>query len=145
MYSAEVAAFDGTTAERVTAFDEITSLAASVMTASWWPRGRIDIVRRRADARSSVTCQDGARDPIIRLAPAQLTPATIAHELAHVLAGVVHGHDGVFRRAHVDVVGWALGPHAAGWLETAYAGHRLDLGERDWPAPPVAPSAAIAL
>lgn len=144
VYSAEVAAFDGTSAERVDTFEVIVSVAESVMSAPWWPRGHIEIVRRRSDARSSVTCQEGSDDPTIRLAPKQFTKATIAHELAHVLAGVVHGHDRVFRRAHLDVVGHAVASYAAEWLADAYAAHRLDIGERHWPAPPK-PSNAIAL
>lgn len=144
VYAAEVAAFDGTSAERVGTIDEMVSLADRVASASWWPRSPVAVVRRRADARSSVTCQAGSEDPVIRLAPPQLTPATVAHELAHVLAGVTHGHDRVFRRAHVDIVGQVIGSHAVGWLDDAYAAYGLDIGERHWPTPP-RPPRAIAL
>ena len=66
-----------------------------------------------------------------------MTRATVLHELAHVLAGVGDGHGPIFRRAHVDLVGYALGVDEAGWLLDAYSAVDLDPGERTWPSPPV--------
>jgi hypothetical protein len=70
-----------------------------------------------------------------------MTPATVVHELAHVLAGVERGHGPSFRRAHVDLVGFAFGDEQAGWLLDAYVAVGLAPGERTWPAPPVRPAA----
>jgi hypothetical protein len=70
-----------------------------------------------------------------------MTPATLVHEFAHVLAGVRQGHDPTFRRAHVDLAGFVFGHTEADWLLDAYAAMRLALGERTWPQPPVRRSA----
>jgi hypothetical protein len=76
-----------------------------------------------------------------------MTPATLIHELAHVLAGVAAGHGPVFRRAHVDLAGFAFGDTEAGWLLDAYAAMGLTTGGRHWPTPPVRRGAggAVAL
>jgi hypothetical protein len=66
-----------------------------------------------------------------------MTPATLVHELAHVLAGVGLGHGPQFRRAHVDLVGFAFGEAEAHWLLDAYAAMQLTPGTRAWPAPHV--------
>lgn len=74
---------------------------------------------------------------MVRLAAPQMTPATVLHELAHVLAGLDDGHGGVFRRAHVDLVGYAFGEEPATWLIDAYRAMALDPGARCWLAPPI--------
>jgi hypothetical protein len=61
----------------------------------------------------------------------------LVHELAHALAGVGSGHGAVFRRAHVDLAGYAFGETEAVWLLDAYAAMRLAPGERAWAQPPV--------
>jgi hypothetical protein len=66
-----------------------------------------------------------------------MTPATVLHELAHVLAGIDDGHGEVFRRAHVDLVGYAFGEAPATWLVDAYRGMGLAPGARRWLAPPI--------
>jgi hypothetical protein len=66
-----------------------------------------------------------------------MTSATVLHEFAHVLAGVTHGHDAVFRRAHVDLVGFALGDEPATWLLEAYAAIDLEPGRRAWSPPSI--------
>jgi hypothetical protein len=137
VYAAEIAAFEGTSYESIAALDELLALAQVITTAAWWPHGSIEVVPARADAGSSSTRQRGAGRPVIRLAAPQMTAATVLHEFAHVLAGVAHGHDPVFRRAHVDLVGYTCGDAPAGWLLDGYAAMGLRPGDRTWAAPPV--------
>lgn len=137
VYAAEIAAFEGTSYEALTAFDELVALAHTVTTASWWPHGEIPVVRARADASSSSARQRGEDRPTVRLAAPQMTPATLVHELAHVLAGVGSGHGPVFRRAHVDLTGYAFGGTEAVWLVEAYAAMQLAPGPRAWSQPSV--------
>ncbi len=107
MYACELAAFDGTDIEDERPFDEIERLIRTIAHGPWWS-GPVVVVRRaRAGTVSSVAVGSlGRADaPIeIRLADGQCTVATAAHELAHALAGVEHGHDDLFRRAYLDVV-----------------------------------------
>jgi hypothetical protein len=137
VYAAEIAAFEGTSYEALTPFDELVALARVVTTANWWPRGEIPVVRARADASSSSARQRGEDRPTVRLATPQMTPATLVHELAHVLAGVGSGHGPAFRRAHVDLAGYAFGGTEAVWVLEAYAAMRLAPGPRAWPQPPI--------
>jgi hypothetical protein len=133
VYAAELAAFDGTDIEAEAAFDELVALARHVMSEPWWPCGHVQVRRARSDARSSTTRH--TERPVIQLAAPQMTPATLIHELAHVLAGVDSGHGEHFRRAHVDLACVAFGPDRGGWLESSYAGAGLALGSRRWPTP----------
>lgn len=137
VYAAEVAAFEGTSYESIVGLGELVGLAATITGATWWPHGLIEVVPARADAGSSSTLQRGSGRPVVRLARPQMTPATVLHELAHVLAGVASGHDASFRRAHVDLVGFAFGDVEATWLLDAYAAMGLTPGTRSWPAPPI--------
>lgn len=137
VYAAEIAAFEGTSLESLVAFDEVLALTEVIVGAAWWPRGAIDVVPARSDAASSSTRQRLGGAPVVRLAAPQMTPATVIHEFAHVLAGVDHGHDAVFRRAHVDLVGFVLGDEVAGWLLDAYAAMGLAPGVKSWSAPPL--------
>ena len=141
VYAAEIAAFEGTRYESVTSIDELLGDALLISSAEWWPRGEIEVVPARADASSSSTRQAGSSRPVVRLAAPQMTPATLIHEFAHVLAGVAHGHDEVFRRAHVDLAGYVFGDEPAAWLLDGYAAMRLQPGRRAWDAPPVRRSA----
>jgi len=135
VYAAEIAAFEGTSYEALTRFDQLIDLARGIATGSWWPLGPIEVTPARSDACSSSTRQRGGALPVIRLATPQMTPATLVHEFAHVLAGVDHGHDGVFRRAHVDLAGSAFGDEPATWLSDGYAQMGLTIGARHWPTP----------
>ena len=89
---------------------------------------------------------------LIRFAASQATVATAAHELAHALAGVAHGHDEVYRRAYLDVVEVITnldptdrrGEIHVRQLAEAFAAAGLRLGPRSWPAPPDS-AGAIAL
>jgi hypothetical protein len=64
-----------------------------------------------------------------------LSVATVAHELAHALAGVGHGHDGVFRAAYVDVVTALAGAAPAAALAEAFAAMGIAAAARRWPSP----------
>ena len=137
VYAAEIAAFDGTSYEAPTTLDELLRLSEAVFEATWWPRGRVRVVAARADACSSSTRQRGDATPVVRLAAPQLTPATLVHELAHVLAGVGAGHGPVFRRAQVDLARFVFGDAEAGWLLDSYRAMGLRPGRRAWPDPPL--------
>jgi hypothetical protein len=136
VYASEIAAFEGTAYEEVVALDQLLQLVDDIVAGEWWPHGRVDVRAARSDARSSSTRQRGGGRPVVRLAGPQMTPATVLHEMAHVLAGLAAGHGPTFRRAHVDLVDSALGERAARWLLDAYARMGLAPGERAWPAPP---------
>lgn len=138
LYAAELAAFDGTSYESLVPLPELVQLAARVCAADWWQVGQVEIVAARADAASSSTRQRGDTLPVVRLAAGQATPATLLHELAHVLAGLAAGHGPRYRRAYLDIVGFCWGEMAAGWLRAEFEAARLAVGERTWPAPPVA-------
>lgn len=137
VYAAEIAAFEGTSFESVTQFTDVLAIASLITAAPWWPHGPIEVVPARADAESSSTRQRVGGLPVVRLAAPQMTPATVIHEMAHVLAGVGHGHDAVFRRAHVDLTGYCLGDEPASWLLQGYAAMGLEPGTRTWSAPPI--------
>ncbi len=105
--ASELAAFDGTDLEELVAFDELAAKIDAVVTSSWWPKGPVVVRRARSDAASSSASRTAADDrspTVIRLAGPQLTVATAAHELAHVLADIGNGHNQQFRRAYLDVV-----------------------------------------
>ena len=144
VYAAELAAFDGTDLEAAVPFDDLVVLAGVLTTSRWWPAGRQVVVRRaRRDARSSTTRWHAGAT--VAVADAQATPATLVHELAHVLAGPEAGHGPVFRRAHVDLAVVAFGGDRGGWLADAYADVGLTLGARRWAAPPAGAAGPIAL
>jgi hypothetical protein len=137
LYAAELAAFDGTSYESLRPFADLSALARRVTDAEWWPHGPVELVAARSDAESSSTRQWASERPVVRLAFGQMTQATLLHELAHVLAGVDAGHGPRFRRAYVDLVGFAWGAEPAGWLRHELDAMRLSLGTRSWPMPPV--------
>jgi hypothetical protein len=153
VYAAELAAFEGTDLEQLRPFDQLAELAREMTAGEWWPGPEVRFQRARVDARSSSTrCadRDGAT---VRLAHRQLTVATVAHELAHALAGGAAGHDAVFRIAYADVVAVITNIvttdrrrdlHVRQLLE-AFGDAGLLVGSRRWPAPPSATSGAIAL
>lgn len=134
VYAAELAAYDGTDLEHVVPFAALVALAERVMGDPWWPAGRVPVRPARSDAGSSSTRL--GRQVVVRLARPQQTPATLVHELAHVLAGFDAGHGPLFRRAHVDIALVAFGREPACWLTDAYGAAELALAERPWPDPP---------
>lgn len=147
VYAAEIAAFEGTSAESIVDIASLRQLGDRVTSAAWWPHGHIDIVPTRSDASSSSARRHTGGEITVRLAAPQMTSATLLHELAHVLAGIDRGHGPTFRRAHVDLVGHVLGDEAARWLLEAYDSMTLAVGRRDWPPPPLRPGGggAVAL
>lgn len=155
VYAAELAAFDGTDLETVVDFDAIEDLARRVVSAPWWPGGVVEVRRARSDARSSTTrCSTEASESSnIRLAGEQMTVATVAHELAHALAGLGAGHDDVFRRAYLDVVAVITNVDSVDrrhelhvdQLAVAFSAAGLTVGARRWPEPPATTTGAIAL
>lgn len=147
VYAAELAAFDGTDLEVVRPFEQLVAAVDGVVASSWWPAGPVEVCRSRRDAASSVAQHrlDGAGTTVVRLAAPQHTLATVAHELAHAVAGPLAAHGAAFRRAHVDVAVILFDDHRAQWLADAYASFGLVLGQRRWAAPPAGRSGSIAL
>ena len=145
VYAAEIAAFEGTRYEAMTRFDALAAMARLIVESSWWPHGEITVTRARAGAESSSARQRGSDRPFVRLASAQMTPATLVHEFAHVLAGVGRGHGPTFRRAHLDLAAFLFGDAEAQWLLDAYAAMQLAPGARSWSKPPVRRGAGTPL
>jgi hypothetical protein len=133
---AEEAAFGGTTLDAPSTREELTASVNRLVAGEWWRANGppVHVVAPRRSTRSSTArrCGDGVE---IRLAAEQLTTATAAHELAHALAGIGHGHDATFRAAHADVVAVLAGRAAADRLTEAYLAFGLAVAERRWSAP----------
>jgi hypothetical protein len=134
--AAEDMAFGGTGVD--VALDRAgADLALATITGGpWWascgPPVTLAPPRRGTRSSSARARHDQVR---ITFAEGQLTLATVAHELAHALAGVDHGHDGVFRAAYVDVIAVLTGPDSADGLADAFRAMGVDPGARTWPAP----------
>jgi hypothetical protein len=153
VYAAELAAFEGTDLEQLRRFDELAALADEIVAGEWWAGPPVRLARARVDASSSSTRCAERNGATIRLARGQMTVATLAHELAHALAGSAAGHDAVFRIAYADVVAVITNLastdrrrdlHVHQLLE-AFTAAGLPVGARRWPAPPAATTGAIAL
>lgn len=145
VYAAEAVAFEGTDLELVVGFQACAGVADLVTSSAWWPGPSVELRAARSDARSSTAGAIGSRvrSVIVRLAASQCTVATVAHELAHALAGIEHRHDEIFRRAYLDVVLVATNLTSQSrrhdlhrdQLADAFAAFDLDAGSRTWPAP----------
>jgi hypothetical protein len=137
VYAAEESAFGGTDLEDPLPLADLRVRTATVVDGAWWTASGgppVDVVAARGDARSSTARHHGPAAQV-RLAGSQLDVATVAHELAHVLAGIEHGHDERFRTAHVDVVAMLSGSAPAASLASSYRAFGLELGPRNWPPP----------
>ena len=153
LYAAEVAAFDGTDLESLRPFDDSVAAIDGVADGAWWPGAAVRVVAARRDARSSSARRIDGTTTVIRLSAAQLTIATAAHELAHALAGPALGHSPVFLAAYLDVVAVITNHDSRDrrrdlhvrQLRDAFDAAGLAVGQRQWPAPPEATGAAIAL
>ena len=155
LYAAELAAFDGTDLEEPRGHRQARRLALAVTGGGWWPGPDVQVRPTRADAGSSSCRSTGtAGSPIeIRLATPQTTVATVAHELAHALAGPHHGHDPVFRRAYLDLITVITNSDTLArrrslhvdQLSDAFRAAGLVAGDREWPAPPDVLGGPIAL
>ena len=124
---AEAAAFGGTDLEAEREIAELRAGPAAVTGGSWWRAAGgppVTVTAARASARSSRAAATGAARWTGALAAGQRDVATLAHELAHALAGVGHGHDERFRAALVDVVTVVAGAPAATALTDALAALR---------------------
>jgi hypothetical protein len=138
VYAAEEAAFGGTSHAERRPLSDLRALARAVVDGEWWQRAggpSVVVVAARPPARSS-SARGAGSNAVVRLAAEQLDESTLAHELAHALAGIGHGHDERFRAAHVDVVTALAGSAAAAMVVDAYAAFALPVGVRPWPPPP---------
>jgi hypothetical protein len=138
VYTAEEAALGGTDLDVPRPFATLVDAAAGVTTGSWWRACEgppVEVVMARRDAASSNARAATGRGVVVRLAAGQLTSLTVAHELAHALAGIARGHDERFRAAHVDVVAMLAGGGQGDALRRSYADHGVPAGGRDWPPP----------
>ena len=137
VYAAEEATFGGTDVDEPLALARLVAQATAVAGGTWWQScggPHVDVIMARADALSS-SARPSVHGVVVRLASGQLTTVTLAHELAHALAGVDHGHDARFRAAHVDVVAVLGGGLLADGLRRTYVGHGVPPGARAWPPP----------
>ena len=153
LYEAEAAAFIGTDLETVIGVAAVISLIEEVVSTQWWPGPPVVGRPARSDAlSSSARIRCGVDGVTIRVAAGQATRATVAHELAHALAGVSSGHDPIFRKAYLDVVTVLTNVDSrdrrrqlhGDQLRSAFAAFELAVGERRWP-PPIGYGEAIAL
>ena len=134
VYDVEDVAFGGTSYDEPMAFADAADLVDAFCAAGWWAALGLpipEVVATRIDSNRSYARCDG--DPSIHLSPAGCTVATIAHELAHVLArrtGAVDepDHGPAFRRSDVAVAGALMGSTVADRLSAAFAAVGLDLG-----------------
>jgi hypothetical protein len=153
VYAAEAAAFDGTDLESVRPFTEVASAISAVVGGAWWPGFPVSVVAARRDAGSSSARRVEGETTVIRLAADQTTIATVAHELAHALAGPGAGHSGVFLAAYLDVVAVITNLDSrdrrhqlhVDQLREAFDVAGLSVGPRQWPAPPERIDTAIVL
>jgi len=133
----EEAAFGGTHADEALDRERLHDLVADVVDGPWWQQcgPAVTVITPRRSTRSS-TARSRRGEPVeIRLAEGQLTTATVAHELAHALAGVAAGHGELFRAAHIDVCALLCGVETAAALADAYPAFGLVVADRAWPAP----------
>lgn len=153
VYAAEASAFEGTDLEELVPFERVRTVIDAVTSGEWWPGPPVSVVAARGGARSSSARRGDGASVVIRLAAAQLTIATAAHELAHALAGPGSGHSSTFLAAYIDVVAVITNLSSTDrrhhlhtdQLRGALAAAGLVVGARAWPAPPSSWSAAIAL
>ena len=134
VYDLEDVAFGGTIFDEPMAFAEAADLVRSFCADRWWIETGLPVPdvapTRRDSGQSFARCGD---DPSIHLSPVGCTVATIAHELAHVVArrtgpGDEPDHGAAFRRADVVLAGALMGTAAAERLAATFTGAGLDLG-----------------
>jgi hypothetical protein len=140
VYEAEAAAFGGTLLDEIRPLGELVRAAEEVTTGAWWrsaggPAVCVVTARQGAASSSARVGPCGDRPVEVRLAAAHHDVATLAHELAHALAGIRHGHDATFRAAMVDVCALLADRRASGALERAYRALAVPAGRRHWPPP----------
>ena len=157
LYAAELAAFDGTDLEVPRGQTSAARLASVVTEGEWWPGPEVVVRAARAGAGSS-SCHSVGQNRSgssleIRLATVQTTTATVAHELAHALAGPRRGHDPLFRRAYLDLITVVTNSDPTARRHSLHVGQLADalrlaglvVAAREWPAPPSILDGPIAL
>jgi hypothetical protein len=134
--AAEEMAFGGTDLDVPLGRSAVERRVAGLTTGPWWRScgPAVAMATPRRGTRSS-SAQHRTGHVAIHVADEQLTVSTAAHELAHALAGVGHGHDAVFRAAYVDVVAVVAGAVHATALADAFLAMDVAAGGRRWPAP----------
>lgn len=138
--AAEAAAFGGTGFDAPISRVELQRAFDSLIAQEWWsacfagaPPSLTLVTPPARTLTSTARRREGSFE--IRVADGQLSRATLAHELAHVLAGLGTRHDALFRRAYVDVAS-VVGDVVTGeWLAAAFDEVALALAWRRWPAP----------
>lgn len=138
--AAESAAFDATGFDAPIARAELQAAFTAATGLGWWSEcfagapPRLQLITPPARTLTSTARQgDGGFE--IRIADGQLTRSTLAHELAHVLAGLAAQHDPLFRRAYVDVATVVGEAQTGEWLLAAFDAFALTVAERRWPPP----------
>lgn len=147
VYAAEDLVFGETLFSEPVGPAGILELAAVLATDAWWLRNGVPfevVPTRRESLHSSAHLRQGSPRSVsgrvaqVRLSMHQEDAATLAHEVAHLLAAV-HGedtsHGPTFRAADVDVVAVLCGTIAAGRLARAFADAGLEIAARAWPEP----------
>jgi hypothetical protein len=134
--AAEEIAFGGTALETPIPRRDVERSMAEVVDGPWWRSCAVavTVVTPRRDARSS-SARAGDDGIEIRITDEQLTGVTVAHELAHALAGPAHGHDDTYRAGYIDIVAVLVGADAAARLAGAFVEVGIAAGGRRWPPP----------
>jgi hypothetical protein len=134
--AAEDMAFGGTGLDVALDRAAVADALATITGGPWWvscgPRVTLAPPQGGTVSSSARARRDHVR---IVFADGQLTLATVAHELAHALSGIAHGHDAVFRAALVDVTAVLAGPDAADDLAGSLRAMGVDPAVRTWPVP----------
>ncbi len=144
VYSAEHLVFAETLFSEPIGPAGVLDLARLVAGCDWWRRNGVPFTvvptRRESQHSSANTKPAGRGSAQIRLSVHQEDAATLAHELAHLLAsrhGADAAHGPRFVAAELDVVAVVCGTIVADRLGGAFADAGLVAAERAWPAPEV--------
>lgn len=139
VYDAEDLVFDETLFTEPLGATGVVDLARLVNADRWWVDNGVPFTvspaRRESLHSSAFVAGDVAR---IRLSIHQEDAATLAHELAHLLAGRHDGgtgHGPLFRAAQLDTVTLVCGTKTAARLGRAYADAALPWSLRCWQDP----------
>ncbi len=134
-YAAETRAFEGTLAESPLTFAEITDIVSALTATSWWAHHGFGPVHVERGVGVRIHSQACSASGSIVISEAQQTPATVAHELAHLCGGV--GHDAIFRGGEIAIVAAICGPRAARILRDEFDRDSLAIitidPVTDWP------------
>lgn len=142
VYAAEDLVFAETLFSEPIGEGGILDLVASISVEPWWidtgVAFRVVPSRRESNHSLARMCESDDDVAQIRLTVHQQDAATLAHELAHLVA-LAHSdevaHGALFRKAEIDTVTLVCGSVAAGRLERAFAGNSLEVAPRRWRAP----------